>query len=89
VFIEGHSDRDPLAPGGAFTDNWDLSTARALATYRELMAAEPALSGQNARPLFSVAGYGPDRPIAPGDSEQDKARNRRIDLRVVMATPAS
>lgn len=85
VLIEGHTDKDPLEPGARFADNWELSTARALATYHEVLAAEPALKGRRA--LFGIAGYGPDRPIVLGDGEAEKAKNRRIDVRLVMSPP--
>jgi outer membrane protein OmpA-like peptidoglycan-associated protein len=28
-------------------------------------------------------GYGPDRPVAPNDTEANRARNRRVEMRVV------
>lgn len=95
IFIEGHTDSDSIAPNGRLRDNWDLSAARASNTYRILAGARPDLVGflsdelstGNARQLFSVAGYADQRPIAQGSDEAAKEKNRRIDLRFVMAGP--
>jgi flagellar motor protein MotB len=92
IFVEGHTDADPMR--GAM-DNWDLSVRRATNTYRQLIADAPDLRRLMNRPIgepdsvpiFGVSGYGPDRPIARGDDEEAKRRNRRIDLRFLMATP--
>ncbi len=91
VFIEGHSDSDPLTGG---RDNWNLSTDRAVNTYRALISATPALEqvknahlrGEDPQPVLGVSGYGPTRPLLPETSEAAKAKNRRIDIRFLMAT---
>jgi flagellar motor protein MotB len=94
LFIEGHTDKDKLASGGRFKDNWDLSAERATNTYRQLISQYPDLTTlclQHTRgacvPIFSVSGYGDQRPVVTGDSLEAKARNRRIDLRILMQTP--
>jgi len=92
VLIEGHSDSDPIASG---RDNWNLSTDRAVNTYRSLINSTPDLSNirnarlkaNDAQPVLGVSGYGPTRPLVPETSEAAKARNRRIDIRFLMATP--
>jgi flagellar motor protein MotB len=76
-------------------DNWDLSAARAANTYRLITAFAPQISdfssappeSDDAKPLMSVAGYADQRPVALGDDEASKARNRRIDIRFIMAGP--
>lgn len=93
VYIEGHTDADNYSRGGR--DNWDLSVVRATNTYRALVGARPDLSGlcaikgDRCEPVLSVSGYGPQRPVDPGDSIEAKAKNRRIDLRIIMVTPDS
>jgi chemotaxis protein MotB len=95
IFIEGHTDSDPLTGRGLMQDNLDLSVLRATNTYRALLAATPGLGGMRNRPagqglpqpILSVSGYGADRPIAQGDTPDAKRRNRRIDLRFLMASP--
>lgn len=93
LFIEGHTDSDPIAPGAAFKDNWDLSTARATATYRKLVDAQIDLEGlssaigEKSQPILSVAGYSDRRPVVDGEDEGAKSTNRRIDLRLIMVSP--
>ena len=95
IFIEGHTDSDPLAGNARLRDNWDLSSARATNTYRLLTTFRPTLADflsekeqdPLARPVFSVSGYADQRPVAVGNDEAAKAKNRRIDVRFVMANP--
>jgi chemotaxis protein MotB len=76
-------------------DNLDLSALRATTTYRELLRVKPELGqfkSPNNTPVLSVSGYGQDRQLLrkPDESDVDyKKRNRRIDLRLIMATPRS
>ncbi len=92
VLIEGHSDSDPISSG---RDNWNLSTDRAVNTYRSLIASTPTLETvkdarakpNDPQPVLGVSGYGPTRPLVAETSEAAKARNRRIDIRFLMATP--
>ncbi len=84
LFIEGHTDTT-----GDDSDNWRLSTERAVSTYRELIAVAPALrSYRNDRKeeVISVSGYSSTRPIDPRPLHEAWDRNRRIDLRFVMET---
>jgi flagellar motor protein MotB len=91
IFIEGHTDSDPIR-GGKYKSNWELSTQRAINTWRQMRETEPKLETLvNAldEPVFSVSGYADRRPVALGDSEEAKAKNRRIDLRFSMTPPRS
>lgn len=91
VYIEGHTDRDVFSGGGR--DNWDLSVVRATNTYRALVFSRPSLSAlcatkrQLCEPVLSVSGYGPQRPVDTRDTPDAKAKNRRIDLRIIMVAP--
>jgi outer membrane protein OmpA-like peptidoglycan-associated protein len=82
-------------PREAPKDNLDLSALRPTSTFRELLKADPLLSEyrspSNSR-VLSVSGYGEHRPVAREEGENIERynqRNRRIDLRVLMATPKS
>ena len=92
IFIEGHTDSDPLAGVGPISDNMDLSALRATNTFRAMeqtVASLADLHNRDNKPILSVSGYGSDRPV-PGNRSTDeasKSRNRRIDLRFLMETP--
>lgn len=82
VFVEGHTDSD-----GTQEYNWTLSANRAINTYRALderAAISTRLLNDQGQYLFSVAGYGENRPVVTEATEDDKRTNRRIDLRFVM-----
>lgn len=89
VFIEGHTDSDPIR-SSRFSDNWDLSAARATNTYRALIQAKPELElfvNPSKLRVLGVSGYGENRPVAPNDTDDNKKSNRRVDLRFLMAYP--
>lgn len=73
IIIEGHTDDRPINTA-EFRSNWELSAARAASFVLYLEA-----NGVDSKRL-SVHGYGPNRPIAPNDSPDNRARNRRIDI---------
>ena len=82
VRVEGHTDTDPLAPVLAqyYPTNWELSTARAAVAVRTLEA-----SGMVPADRLSAVGYGDSRPVAPNDTAEGKAKNRRVEI---VFTPA-
>lgn len=70
--VTGHTDAQGSRP-----QNIALSAARA-------DAVKAYLAGKGvAAEAFSTSGAGPDRPIATNDTPEGRARNRRIELRVV------
>jgi flagellar motor protein MotB len=84
LFIEGHTDTT-----GTDAENWRLSTERAVATFRELIAVAPGLRSLRSakdEEVISVSGYSSTRPIDPRPVHAAWDRNRRIDLRFVMQT---
>ena len=95
VFIEGHTDTDALTATAAMPDNWDLSVRRATNTFRELILHSPDLQNlceqptpsQRCQAILSVSGYGPTRPVDEGTAAEAKAKNRRIDVRILMVPP--
>ena len=74
--VDGHTDNVPLSGTGKFADNWELSSARATSVVKFLIA-----QGVPADRL-AAAGFGEFQPIAPGDSEEARAANRRIELKL-------
>ena len=90
VFIEGHTDSLPLRDNALYADNWELSTARARRTYQALVTVAPELDRLRnfaGQPLLSIAGYADRRPVAPNDTDANRQLNRRIDVRLIMASP--
>ena len=87
VQIEGHTDSS-----GDDVHNLNLSTNRAVTTFFSMLSAAPQLVerlNMRTQPVLSVAGYGKMRPVRENDSPQNMAMNRRIDLRIIMHTPAN
>lgn len=91
VFIEGHTDNVPVGASSPFKNNWALSAARAIEAYRIMKQADAslfALKNASGQPLFSVSGYGSERPMIRHNTPTPEKANRRIDIRFIMAPPA-
>lgn len=90
LYIEGHTDIVPMGRSVKYEDNWDLSTHRAIETYRILIgknAILESLTNLSGKKIFSVSGYGETRRLSTGDSPKERAMDRRIDFRLVMSPP--
>lgn len=73
VLVEGFTDNQPLR-GSRYPSNWELSTARAAALVRLLIA-----DGVDPHNLAAV-GYGEFQPVARNDTAEGRKRNRRVIL---------
>ncbi|QQR90109.1 MAG: OmpA family protein [Myxococcales bacterium] len=71
--ITGHTDNVPIR-SARFPSNWELSTARAVNVLKFLVN-----SGMD-RQMLSAAGYAFTQPVAPNDSKESRAKNRRIEI---------
>lgn len=93
VYVEGHTDNVPIKTA-QYADNWDLSSNRAIRTYRYMLQVAPSLkSVRNAggsATLFGASAYADQRPVRPdaNATESGRAENRRIDLRFLLAPPS-
>ncbi|WOC16512.1 peptidoglycan -binding protein [Pseudochrobactrum sp. MP213Fo] len=74
--VDGHTDNLPLSGTGRYRDNWDLSSARAIAVVKYLIA-----NGVPANRLVA-AGFGEYQPLEADDSADARGRNRRIELKL-------
>jgi chemotaxis protein MotB len=88
VRLECHTDSIPIH-NSRFRSNWELSSARSIALL-ELMSIR---LGVNPAKL-SVAGYADTAPVDNNETEQGRARNRRVDILIlnqtgVLGEPAS
>jgi chemotaxis protein MotB len=74
--VDGHTDVRPIAPGGQFKSNWDLSAARAISVVQYLI-------GKGVSPQRLVAaGFGEFQPIDTGTTEDAYRKNRRIEFKL-------
>ncbi|MCF1482597.1 MULTISPECIES: peptidoglycan -binding protein [Rhizobium/Agrobacterium group] len=74
--VDGHTDNVQLSGNGRYPDNWALSAARAVSVVKFLIS-----KGVPADRL-AAAGFGEFQPIAPGDTPEARAQNRRIELKL-------
>ncbi|MDR2938908.1 MAG: OmpA family protein [Clostridiales bacterium] len=72
----GHTDTDPINVP-RFPNNWYLSNARAISV-GEYFINQKGFSPQK----VSAKGRGEFNPVAPNDTEENKAKNRRVEIRI-------
>jgi chemotaxis protein MotB len=81
IVIEGHTDDVPLSKS-PYQSNWELSVARSNDVIEELVR-------DGVPPERLVAsGYGEYRPAAPNDSDENRARNRRVEVLILRGKAA-
>jgi chemotaxis protein MotB len=74
--VDGHTDNVKLSGAGKYADNWELSSGRATAVVKYLIA-----NGVPADRLVA-AGFGEFQPLDTADTVEAKGRNRRIELKL-------
>lgn len=72
--VAGHTDSVPIR-SREFDSNWELSTARAVHVARFMIE-----SGGLGAERISAAGYADTQPVESNDTEEGRARNRRIEI---------
>ncbi len=77
IVIEGHTDNLPIHRG-KYKSNWELSAARAFAV-RDYFITYEGIDEKR----ISCVGYGEYRPVAPNDTEENRAKNRRIEIKII------
>ena len=75
VLIEGHTDNVPYSGNGNLKGNWDLSAKRATAIVN-ILRENKTIDPKN----LTAAGRGEYVPVAPNDTADNKAKNRRIEV---------
>ena len=80
ISIEGHTDDVPIGAelSKHYPTNWELSAVRATTVARYLQEKIGIDPG-----LLSAAGYGEYQPVASNESEEGRAKNRRIEIVLV------
>jgi chemotaxis protein MotB len=78
--LEGHTDSVPINTA-RFHSNWELSAARSIAML-ELLSTRFTVDRQR----MAIVGYADTTPVDTNDTEEGRARNRRVDI--VLVSPA-
>jgi chemotaxis protein MotB len=74
VRLEGHTDSRPISTP-RFRNNWELSGRRSMALLEILSTRFQVPPGR-----LSIAGYADYAPVASNETEEGRARNRRVDI---------
>ena len=84
VDIEGHTDNIPMSGGGKYANNDELSSGRALSVFYYLT------EHTNLDPANLVhTGRGQYEPIADNSTDEGRARNRRVEIKIYNPLSAS
>lgn len=76
IKVEGHTDNIPIHTK-RFPSNWELSMARALNVVRYFVKYEHIDPKK-----FSAAGYGEFKPLVPNTTPENRAKNRRVVIKL-------
>ncbi len=74
IKVQGHTDNIPIN-SARFRSNWELSAGRAVSVAHQLMRGDYIDESR-----FEVTGFADTRPLAPNDSPENRARNRRVEV---------
>ncbi len=74
IAIEGHTDNIPIS-GGRYSNNWELSTARAYSALKYLQEYEEVDVKK-----IRIAGFGDTPPLTSNDTPEGRAKNRRVEF---------
>ena len=77
LIIEGHTDDEPIRTE-KYPSNWELSAARATKIVRYLAARHKIPASK-----MAAVAYADQKPVAPNDTPENRARNRRIEIMIV------
>ncbi|MEE2729708.1 MAG: flagellar motor protein MotB [Pseudomonadota bacterium] len=78
--VEGHTDDLPISTA-RFRSNWELSSARAVSVAHELMK-----DGDMEPTKFTVKGFADTKPMVANDSDDNRSRNRRVEIVIEQGT---
>ena len=74
IAVEGHTDNVPVR-SRRIKSNWDLSSSRALSVAHELFKGNELDDSR-----FVVTGHAATNPHVPNDTQENRARNRRVEI---------
>lgn len=76
IIISGHTDDLPISTE-QYRSNWDLSASRATSVAHFILKFTSIPSSR-----IAVQGYADSRPLAPNDSPEHRAKNRRVEITI-------
>lgn len=76
IIVAGHSDDRPISTQ-RFRSNWDLSTARAVSVIHYITEHSDIDISR-----LAAQGMADSRPLAPNDSPENRAKNRRVEITI-------
>ncbi len=79
IVIEGHTDNTSVASGAPYESNWELASLRATSLVRYLIKYH-----QIDPKRISAISYADTRPLQSNDTEEGRARNRRIEIYLIL-----
>ena len=74
VMVAGHTDDVPIK-SQTFGSNWELATDRAVSVVHQIIEL-----GNLSPNRIRAMGYGDTRPLAPNDTAENRALNRRVEI---------
>jgi chemotaxis protein MotB len=74
IYVEGHTDSQPIHTA-RYPSNWELSVARSV-NVAEHMMQNYSIAAERT----GVAGYGDSMPVVPNTNEENRSKNRRIEI---------
>jgi chemotaxis protein MotB len=77
ITVSGHTD-DFQVSNELYVNNWDLSSKRAVAVASELQKV-PGFD----KTRMMVVGRAETRPLVPNDTDEDRRRNRRVEISIL------
>ncbi len=78
VTVAGHTDNRPIHTK-RFRSNWELSAGRAVSVVHALLRSNLLDSRR-----FLIEGHGDSHPLVANDTAENRARNRRVELIIVL-----
>jgi flagellar motor protein MotB len=75
IRVEGHTDNIPIK--GIYPSNWELSSARASSSVRFMIE-----NGMDTNKIVAI-GYADTRPLVDNNSDDNRAKNRRVEIIIV------
>lgn len=77
IIISGHTDNVPIS-NAKYASNWELSVMRAV-NFMKMLQADTKLNPE----WFSAKGFGEYKPVATNQTDEGKAKNRRVEILIM------